>query len=75
MFKNKEYGLGYYLILGTLSALVPLPLFYAGYLCVKADEYWPLVLFVAITYFAWLTAISMFRNVRRIRNEGPKSNI
>ena len=64
---NKEHGPTYYMILGIISALIPLPLFFTGYLCVKAGEYWPLIIFGVSTFFAWGSAYNMFRTARAIK--------
>jgi len=64
---SSERGPVYYIFLGTICAIIPLPLFRAGYLCVKYGEYWPLIVFGTTTYFMWLIAYRSFRNVREIK--------
>ena len=66
-FMDKQYGLAFYVVIGALLAVGPLPLFWAGYLCVKGGEYWPLILFGITTSLAWLAAANMFRNALKIK--------
>jgi hypothetical protein len=66
LFSSKR-GSAYYMVLGTICAVIPLPLFWAGYLCVKYDEYWPLIVFGTTTYFMWLSAYNLFCTARGIK--------
>jgi hypothetical protein len=70
---SSERGSAYYMVLGTICAVIPLPLFWAGYLCIKYSEYWPLILFGTTTYFMWLIAYRSFRTARGIKRtkNGP----
>lgn len=69
---SKEYGLTYYVVLGTICAVIPFPLFWVGYQCVKTGEYWPLLIFGTTAFLSWFSAYYFFRGAREIKRTKNK---
>jgi hypothetical protein len=62
---NEEYGFATYTVYSILCFLIPLPLFWASYLCITGAEYWPLILFGGMTACLWFSAFGLFRQAQR----------
>ena len=61
---SEEYGFWYYAILSIVCVLLPLPLFWIGYLCITDAEYWPPILFAVIIICLWFAAYGFFCKAR-----------
>jgi hypothetical protein len=74
---SKEYGPTFYVVLGTICAVLPLLAFFVGYLCVRAGEYWPLLWCATVTVILWWSAYYSFRTARVIKQSRnrPKDEV
>ena len=71
-FNNRDQGPTYYFVLGVICAVMPVPAFWVGYLCVRAGQYWPLIWVATITGLLWLTSYYLFGTARRIKQAQNK---